>query len=61
MPVAQDQIDSVGFCKVHHLIKHHGLTPAAVIEKEAGLVGEVEGYCEAMGVGGQVNKQSRGV
>jgi hypothetical protein len=52
VPVAEDQVDSVGFCKVHHLIKHHGLAPAAVIEAEPGLAGEVEGHCEGMGFGG---------
>ncbi len=51
MPIAEDQVDSVGFCKVHHLVKHHGLAPAAVIEAEPGLAGEVEAYCEGLGFG----------
>jgi hypothetical protein len=53
MPIAQDQVDSVRFCKVHHLVKHHGLAPAAEVEVEPGLAGEVGAYCEVMGVGGQ--------
>jgi hypothetical protein len=52
MPIAEDQVDSLGFCQAHHLIKHHDLTPRAVLETEPKLAGEVEGYCVAMGVGG---------
>ncbi len=29
-----DQIDSVPFCIVRHLVKHHGLTPDAVVKAE---------------------------
>jgi len=49
MPIAQDEIDGVGFCKIHHLLKHHGLSPQAVVDAEPGLAREVEAYCEAMG------------
>ena len=50
IPMPQDDRDAVGFCQVHHLVKHHGLKPEAVVEAEPGLAEAVRAYCEEMGL-----------
>ena len=46
-----DQIEAIPFFIVRHMLKDHGVAPAALAEMEPSLAGEVEEYCGGMGVG----------